>query len=214
MDLFTALLKSTKYDYDVIFLANFVICLIGFIWVAGAKSIVASKVRWFAWLIFWLSTSIFYLLKLSALPSAVYPFFALDISLVALLVGAVLDSNYEKNTKYLLISIAVLFSVGSRVTDILNVSNINNLDYGHALVITFSFLIWGWIHRAENITQSLVLIIYGLMQLPFLQIVGMLNIDTSLSADKFVSTTYVAYFVGKFALIIASYSVISSGKNA
>lgn len=214
MDLFTALLKSTNNDWGVIFLANLTICLIGFAWIVGAKNIATSKARWLTFLFFWFGLSVFYFLKLFAVPAAEFPFYFLDLSLAALLIGAALEIGLNKKQKYILILTAIIVLAVARIFDNYNITNINNLDYGNQLITTFGILIWAWIHRLENITQSLVIVVYGLMQMPFLQIVDLFHIHSSLSTDDFVSATYVAYFIGKFALIAACYSVISSGKNA
>ncbi|MDX1489774.1 MAG: hypothetical protein R3332_00665 [Pseudohongiellaceae bacterium] len=208
MELFTAILNSTNSNGQLEYFANFLVCLMGFIWVVSSLGKAVDYNRWHTWSGFWFFTGLYYAFQLIAWPNDFWwvPFLFLDLSVFFLLWGFLKLQGFKDSPHLIAL---VLLVVATRVFDVLHVYYLPfELAYGHQLLIAIALLLWSWSHRIESPSNSLAIMIYALIQMPTLQILDLFGMETSLTADRFINLTFLAYFLSKFALIPASLSVV------
>ena len=172
MDLFTYLIKSVNSNSNVLTISNLVISIIGLIWIYGINA-THNKHRKYTWLVFWGATAAFYLLKIKITDAdklGWIPYIALDVSFLALLIGVVLDLGFAGIRRNSFIILAFVIAIGARLIDI-HIKDSGGVMYVHQLVITLALLLWAWRHSLEDVNQSLVVVVYALIQFPFQQMV-------------------------------------------
>ncbi len=204
MDVFKTLLLAASESIQVQFFANLVISLLGAIWILSSRKQSSDIFRWQTWSVFWVATSGYYFLELSLGPDSVWwiPYLSLDLSIAALFIGALKElDKLDENSLHAVIVVIVT----ARLLDIIIVAiDPHAYAYCHQALASLSFLFWSWIHRVEHPSSSLVLLTYGLIQLPLQQFAELANIELTVTGGAFVDLTFLAYFLSKFPLLPAT----------
>lgn len=214
MELFKSILGATNDNPGVAYFANLIICLIATVWVYTSKEKCDHQARWLPWTAFWFFTAVYYFLELIPHCQWWIPYLSLDLSLIFLVIGLGNELVKDNKNKRLFIGIAFIIIVLARIADITYIHyNPCELAFFHQFICAVILVTWGWVHRNDDITQSIVIVTYGLMQLPSKQLIELFGLKTTISADEFVGETFLAYFLAKFALIVATYSLLNIKKQ-
>lgn len=188
---------------------NLIACAIGVAWTLGVRT--DSKLARRGWVWFWVTTGIYYLIE------TIHP--DLRISRVGLYSATVcLLSSFDPARQRAerpraWWAIVAIFIVAAAVgAD--GLASIKNYEpSGHQLLTTIAIGAWAWRAREVDMSGSMIIMAYALVQLPIHQLLVSGGVDPGVSYDDFVRKTFAIYAGLKLALIPAVASMLKGSPS-
>lgn len=193
---------SDESGMFLILLGNLLVSILGLLFTYGAsiKQEKKSQKKW--WILFWLGLILYYLEQLiyektNFLPPSFIQVIIIDFTTI---VSIFIIINYLDLSSKLRKRIPLFLGLGFLVLWFLQSTVISNLP---SLIIAFlSFLILGYIHRHKDLTKALLVVTYGIAQIPPFML------DSSSNSETAFSSFLVAIIPLKLTLISAIYSYL------
>jgi hypothetical protein len=180
--------------------ANLAASLLVLIWTLGIDAKNREVWAWRGWVGFWIGTTVFYSLR-SIDPSwdEIGVFVWLYLATFSLLLPLGTTNLVSRQRVILVIAIVATTAVADGLT-----IRAWRVAGWHQALTALAFLLWAWRIRSQDTEKSLVLIGYGIVQLPvapFLSLIGIAGPDY----ETFVRSTYITYLALKIPLIPSIY---------
>jgi hypothetical protein len=211
-----SIFKLFTGGYRGAFCANLLVSLLALVWTIGANPKKRETVSWRGWVTFWLGTCVFYLLKTIWLDWSVWwiPFSGLYVATGALLISfALSDERFANWPRIPVVASLAGLVLATVIADAISV-HLTDRSGWHQALTAFALFMWAWRIRLRDVSKSIPLAAYAVLQLPLQPLLSWLGIKSNPGYDDFVLSTFAAYALLKLPLIASVYTATERVETA